>query len=111
MNNFVKVNFQYSELLEKYLIAHHLDYVHFESQNIIKVFFDNIYDLVEYSRDFIYTKDKRGYVCAWKQFEDTEENISLSQTLNIEDFKLLVKKYNDKIRKEREIEHYEFNNR
>ena len=108
--NLIKVEFPYSELLEKYLYAHNISYWHYESENVLRVHFNSILDLNIYTQNFLDTKEERGYVCAWKQFEDTEENIHLSKSLNIEDFKNWVNKHNEEAQRERERERYEHNN-
>lgn len=87
---------KHAEIIEKFAYAEGLTCYHCELNDELTIYFDNIFQMNFKIQALIEAKE-RGYVYAWNGFdEDEEENVQLSKTLPIDDFKNWVNKQTKK---------------
>lgn len=78
---------KYAEIIEKFAYAESLTCYHSEHNDEVTIYFDNLYQM-NFKIQALIEANERGYVYAWDKFdEDEEENVRLSKTLSIDDFK------------------------
>ncbi len=86
-NQLLILRTKYSEIIAKFAYAERLTYYHSEYDDEITIYFDSLYQMNFKIQALVETAE-RGYVYAWDKFDDEEEeNVYLSKSLSIDDFK------------------------